>query len=65
MMRFKAGRAAGKGLCAMVGKAAEAGWLRELGVTAFIVSSDQGFHAAGRRAGTGRIQAERRMKRHV
>lgn len=39
----KAGRAAGKGLCAMVGRAAEAGWLRELGVTAFIVSSDQGF----------------------
>jgi len=39
----RAGRAAGKGLCAMVGRAAETPWLRELGVTAFIVSSDQGF----------------------
>ena len=39
----RAGRAAGKGVCAMVGSAAEAGWMRALGVTAFIVSTDQGF----------------------
>lgn len=39
----KAGRAAGKGVCAMVGRAAETEWLRSLGVTAFIVSTDQGF----------------------
>lgn len=39
----RAGRAAGKGVCAMVGSMAEAGWMQELGVTAFIVSTDQGF----------------------
>jgi 2-keto-3-deoxy-L-rhamnonate aldolase RhmA len=38
-----AGRAGGKTLCAMAGRAAEAEWLRALGVTAFIISSDQGF----------------------
>ncbi len=38
-----AARAASKTVCAMVGGAAETGWLKELGVTAFIVSSDQGF----------------------
>lgn len=39
----RAGRAAGKGVCAMVGSVAEAGWMKDLGVTAFIVSTDQGF----------------------
>jgi staphyloferrin B biosynthesis citrate synthase len=45
-----AGRAGGKTLCAMAGRAAEAEWLRALGITAFIISSDQGFlrQAAGR-----------------
>jgi 2-keto-3-deoxy-L-rhamnonate aldolase RhmA len=40
-----AGRAAGKTLCAHVGDLAsdEARWLRGLGVTAFIVASDQGL----------------------
>jgi 2-keto-3-deoxy-L-rhamnonate aldolase RhmA len=38
-----AARNARKPLCAMVGQVADAQWLRELGATAFIVSSDQGF----------------------
>ncbi|MGD9942099.1 MAG: HpcH/HpaI aldolase/citrate lyase family protein [Burkholderiaceae bacterium] len=38
-----AGRAAGKPICVMVGDASEAAPFAELGATAFIVSSDQGF----------------------
>jgi 2-keto-3-deoxy-L-rhamnonate aldolase RhmA len=38
-----AARKARKPLCAMVGQTADARWLKELGATAFIVSSDQGF----------------------
>lgn len=38
-----AARAAGKPVCVMVGSAEEAKTFRPLGVTAFIVSSDQGF----------------------
>lgn len=36
-------RAAAKAVCAMAGDTADAKWLKEMGVTAFIVSSDQGF----------------------
>lgn len=39
----KAGRSAGKAVCAMIGRSQDAPWLRELGITAFIVSTDQGF----------------------
>lgn len=38
-----AGRTAGKTICAMAGRLDEAAWLRQLGVTALIVASDQGF----------------------
>jgi 2-keto-3-deoxy-L-rhamnonate aldolase RhmA len=40
-----AARAAGKPLCAHVGKldSPEVAWLRSLGVSAFILSSDQGL----------------------
>jgi 2-keto-3-deoxy-L-rhamnonate aldolase RhmA len=38
-----AARKARKALCAMVGQTADASWLKELGATAFIISSDQGF----------------------
>lgn len=39
----QAARRAQKPALAMVGRPADAGWLRELGVSAFILSSDQGF----------------------
>lgn len=38
-----AARAAGKPVCIMVGSAAEAAAFKELGASAFVVSSDQGF----------------------
>lgn len=51
-----AARAAGKPACVMVGSAAEAKGFRELGVSAFIVSSDQGFM---RRAASEALQGFR------
>ena len=38
-----AGKAAGKAVCALTGGGEDAAWLKELGVTAMIVASDQGF----------------------
>jgi staphyloferrin B biosynthesis citrate synthase len=38
-----AGRAAGKAVCVMTGSTADAAAMKELGATAFIVASDQGF----------------------
>ena len=38
-----AGRKAGKPIMVYVGGAAEAAWLKELGASAFVLSSDQGF----------------------
>lgn len=38
-----AGKAAGKAVCAMTAGGEDAAWLKELGVTAMIVASDQGF----------------------
>jgi staphyloferrin B biosynthesis citrate synthase len=48
-----AARKASMPLCAMVGGATESGWLSELGVTAFIVASDQAFM---RRAASAALQ---------
>jgi staphyloferrin B biosynthesis citrate synthase len=39
----QAARAVGKPICAMAGSTADAAALQALGVTAFIVASDQGF----------------------
>jgi 2-keto-3-deoxy-L-rhamnonate aldolase RhmA len=46
-------RKASMPICAMVGGAAESSWLAELGVTAFIVASDQAFM---RRAASAALQ---------
>ena len=48
-----AARKASMPVCAMVGGAGESGWLSELGVTAFIVASDQAFM---RRAAAAALQ---------
>jgi 2-keto-3-deoxy-L-rhamnonate aldolase RhmA len=53
-----AARKARKPLCAMVGQAADAKWLRGLGATAFIVSSDQGFMRQAATAALSEFRAQ-------
>ncbi|RAI44760.1 aldolase/citrate lyase family protein [Rhodoplanes roseus] len=52
-----AARAAGKSISVYAANGKEAAWLKELGASTFVVSSDQGFLRAGALAGLADVKA--------
>jgi len=53
-----AAQKAGKSISVYVGNGAEAAWLKSLGASTFVLSSDQGFLLQGARAGLAEVQGK-------